>query len=73
MPAQKSDNHSLNASNFLLKSETFVTPSIPVVTTEFAPGEHERRCCSGGKCLPSCGQPVRPRLERSSPCGGRYA
>jgi len=25
-----------------LKWSTFVTPSIPVVTTDFAPGEHER-------------------------------
>src|ERR1700688_3258701 len=25
-----------------LKSDVFVTPSIPVVTTDFAPGEHER-------------------------------
>jgi hypothetical protein len=28
--------------NTQLKWSTFVTPSIPVVTTDFAPGEHER-------------------------------
>ena len=31
-----------NTANSHLKWDVFVTPSIPVVTTDFAPGEHER-------------------------------
>src|SRR6267154_3610167 len=32
----------LNTAKSHLKCDVFVTPSIPVVTTDFAPGEHER-------------------------------
>jgi glyoxylase-like metal-dependent hydrolase (beta-lactamase superfamily II) len=35
-------DHSQNLPNTRLKWDVFVTPSIPVVTTDFAPGEHER-------------------------------
>jgi glyoxylase-like metal-dependent hydrolase (beta-lactamase superfamily II) len=42
MPAPKSDDQGKKVPNTHLKWETFVTPSIPVVTTDFAPGEHER-------------------------------
>jgi glyoxylase-like metal-dependent hydrolase (beta-lactamase superfamily II) len=42
MPAPNSDDHDQNVLNTHLKWETFATPSIPVVTTDFAPGEHER-------------------------------
>ena len=42
MPTRNHDDHGQNVSNTHLKWETFVTPSIPVVTTDFAPGEHER-------------------------------
>jgi glyoxylase-like metal-dependent hydrolase (beta-lactamase superfamily II) len=40
MPART--DHSANVPNTHLKWDVFVTPSIPVVTTDFAPGEHER-------------------------------
>jgi glyoxylase-like metal-dependent hydrolase (beta-lactamase superfamily II) len=42
MPAPNTADQSQNVPNTHLKWETFVTPSIPVVTTDFAPGEHER-------------------------------
>jgi glyoxylase-like metal-dependent hydrolase (beta-lactamase superfamily II) len=42
MPATNSADQGQNVPNTHLKWETFVTPSIPVVTTDFAPGEHER-------------------------------
>ncbi len=42
MPAPNSDDHGQNVPNTHLKWDVFVTPSIPVVTTDFAPGEHER-------------------------------
>lgn len=42
MLAPNSADHGQNVPSTHLKWETFVTPSIPVVTTEFAPGEHER-------------------------------
>jgi glyoxylase-like metal-dependent hydrolase (beta-lactamase superfamily II) len=42
MPTLKSDDHGQNVGNTHLKWETFVTPSIPVLTSDFAPGEHER-------------------------------
>ena len=42
MTTPNSDDHGQNVRNTHLKWQTFVTPSIPVVTTDFAPGEHER-------------------------------
>ncbi|HLZ91801.1 MAG TPA: MBL fold metallo-hydrolase [Candidatus Acidoferrum sp.] len=42
MPASSSANRGQNTANSHLKWDVFVTPSIPVVTTDFAPGEHER-------------------------------
>lgn len=42
MQAPSSADHGQSVPNTHLKWETFVTPSIPVVTTDFAPGEHER-------------------------------
>ncbi len=42
MPTLNSADRGQNVSNTHLKWEVFVTPSIPVVTTDFAPGEHER-------------------------------
>ena len=42
MSPPKSDDHGRRVPDTHLKWETFVTPSIPVVTTDFAPGEHER-------------------------------
>ena len=42
MPASNSANHGQNVPKTHLKWDVFVTPSIPVVTTDFAPGEHER-------------------------------
>ena len=41
MPAPNSADHGQNPST-QLKWDVFVTPSIPVVTTDFAPGEQER-------------------------------
>ena len=42
MPAPNSAYRGQNIANTPLKWDVFVTPSIPVVTTDFAPGEHER-------------------------------
>lgn len=42
MPAPDSANRGQKIANTHLKHDVFVTPSIPVVTTDFAPGEHER-------------------------------
>jgi glyoxylase-like metal-dependent hydrolase (beta-lactamase superfamily II) len=42
MPTSSSAFRGQNTANTHLKSDVFVTPSIPVVTTDFAPGEHER-------------------------------
>ena len=42
MTAPNSADQGQNVPNTHLKWETFVTPSIPVVTTDFAPGERER-------------------------------
>ena len=42
MPTSSSAYRGQNAANTPLKWDIFVTPSIPVVTTDFAPGEHER-------------------------------
>ena len=42
MTTPNSDDHGQNVRNTHLNWQTFVTPSIPVVTTDFAPGEHER-------------------------------
>ena len=42
MPTSSSPYRSQNIANTRLKWDVFVTPSIPVVTTDFAPGEHER-------------------------------
>ena len=40
MQALDPTDYSQNAPNTHLKWETFVTPSIPVVATDLAPGEH---------------------------------
>jgi glyoxylase-like metal-dependent hydrolase (beta-lactamase superfamily II) len=42
MPTSSSAYRGQNTANTHLKWDVFVTPSIPVVTTDFAPGEHER-------------------------------
>src|SRR6201998_1992354 len=42
MPAPDSAYRGQKIANAHLKYDVFVTPSIPVVTTDFAPGEHER-------------------------------
>jgi glyoxylase-like metal-dependent hydrolase (beta-lactamase superfamily II) len=42
MPAPNSPYLGQNITNTHLKWNIFVTPSIPVVTADFAPGEHER-------------------------------
>ncbi len=42
MPTSKSAYRRQNVADTHLKWDVFVTPSIPVVTTDFAPGEHER-------------------------------
>jgi glyoxylase-like metal-dependent hydrolase (beta-lactamase superfamily II) len=42
MPTSKSVNHSRDVASTHLKWDVFVTPSIPVVTNDIAPGEHER-------------------------------
>ena len=42
MPTSKSAYRRQNVADTHLKWVVFVTPSIPVVTTDFAPGEHER-------------------------------
>src|SRR5271154_2715406 len=42
MSAPNSADHGRNIPNTRLKWDVFVTPSIPVVTTDFAPGEHKR-------------------------------
>jgi hypothetical protein len=42
MSAPNSPYLGQNITNTHLKWNIFVTPSIPVVTTDFAPGEHER-------------------------------
>jgi glyoxylase-like metal-dependent hydrolase (beta-lactamase superfamily II) len=42
MPAPYSADQGQNVPKTHLKWDVFVTPSIPVVTTDFAPGEHER-------------------------------
>ena len=42
MPRSSSTHRAQNTANTHLKWDVFVTPSIPVVTTDFAPGEHER-------------------------------
>jgi glyoxylase-like metal-dependent hydrolase (beta-lactamase superfamily II) len=42
MPTSKSAYRGQNVAETHLKWDLFVTPSIPVVTTDFAPGEHER-------------------------------
>jgi len=42
MPAPDSAYRGQKIANTHLKYDVFVTPSIPVVTTDFAPGEHER-------------------------------
>jgi glyoxylase-like metal-dependent hydrolase (beta-lactamase superfamily II) len=42
MPAPDSADHSQRAANTHLKWDVFVTPSIPVVAPDIAPGEHER-------------------------------
>jgi len=41
-PTLNSADQGQNVSNTHLKWDVFVTPSIPVMTTDFAPGEHER-------------------------------
>jgi glyoxylase-like metal-dependent hydrolase (beta-lactamase superfamily II) len=42
MPAPESADHGQGAANTHLKWDVFVTPSIPVVAPDIAPGEHER-------------------------------
>ena len=42
MPTSSSTHRSQNTANTHLKWDVFVTPSIPVVTTDFAPGEQAR-------------------------------
>ena len=42
MPAPDSAYHGQSAANTHLKWDVFVTPSIPVVAPDIAPGEHER-------------------------------
>jgi len=42
MPTPSSAYRGQNTANTHLKWDVFVTPSIPVVTTDFAPGEQER-------------------------------
>lgn len=42
MPASNSAYRGQHIADTPLKWDVFVTPSIPVVTTDFAPGEHER-------------------------------
>jgi hypothetical protein len=42
MPALNSSYRGQSLAKTHLKWDVFVTPSIPVVTTDFAPGEHER-------------------------------
>src|ERR1700740_1733892 len=42
MPAPDSAYRGQKIANTHLKYDVFVTPSIPVVTTDFAPDEHER-------------------------------
>jgi glyoxylase-like metal-dependent hydrolase (beta-lactamase superfamily II) len=42
MPTSKSAYRGQKVADTHLKWDVFVTPSIPVVTTDFAPGEHER-------------------------------
>jgi len=42
MPALNSVYRGQRLAKTHLKLDVFVTPSIPVVTTDFAPGEHER-------------------------------
>lgn len=42
MPTSNSSHAGRSIVDTHLKWDVFVTPSIPVVTTEFAPGEHER-------------------------------
>jgi glyoxylase-like metal-dependent hydrolase (beta-lactamase superfamily II) len=42
MPTRDSAYRRQKIGNTHLKYDVFVTPSIPVVTTDFAPGEHER-------------------------------
>src|ERR1700739_3410587 len=42
MPAPTSAYRGQKIANTHLKYDVFVTPSIPVVTTDFAPDEHER-------------------------------
>src|SRR6266478_6653150 len=42
MPTSKSAYRRQNVADTHLKWDVFVIPSIPVVTTDFAPGEHER-------------------------------
>ena len=42
MPALNSVYRGQRLAKTHLKWDVFVTPSIPVVTTDFAPGEHER-------------------------------
>ena len=42
IPTSSSANRSQYTRNTHLKWDVFVTPSIPVVTTDFAPREHER-------------------------------
>ena len=42
MPAPDSAYRGQKIANTHLKYDVFVTPSIPVVTTDFAPGEHGR-------------------------------
>lgn len=42
MPTSSSAYRGQNTANTHLKWDVFVAPSIPVVTTDFAPGEHER-------------------------------
>ena len=42
MPTSSSAYRGKSIVNTRLKWDVFVTPSIPVVTTDFAPGEYER-------------------------------
>jgi hypothetical protein len=42
MPTSSSAYRGKSIVNTQLKWDVFVTPSIPVVTTDFAPGEQER-------------------------------
>ena len=42
MPVANSAYRGQNIASTHLRWDVFVTPSIPVVTTDFAPGEHER-------------------------------